>query len=301
MKKIYIYFLTCASARTIVQLIIIISLAFNEVEIVLQAMLQQCKLFNNISQPLFQNSPVRYFSALLKQQEKYTYLSVDDNKLQSSFEDGRCHEFASRVSKLDPECYNNYRMILDLNGNNSMANSLSDEYAHYYRVFKRYKLQENYFVAFNFASKFELANVNQYYLNQISKLDSFCDYIFNNFVSFASTNYLRLSEFPSETLPNNSLYKPLSTPEIKSSFSRKELKANFISPILYKLTYKERIVIEYTAMGLTSKEISEKMFLSRRTIENHLYNIKKKLGINIKKEDLIFHLTGKIKKYVDAF
>jgi len=46
-----------------------------------------------------------------------------------------------------------------------------------------------------------------------------------------------------------------------------------------QLTVKEIQIVEQVAKGLTSREISEELFLSKRTIETHRYNILKKLGL----------------------
>lgn len=45
-------------------------------------------------------------------------------------------------------------------------------------------------------------------------------------------------------------------------------------------TSREKEVLRYCAQGLTSREIAEAMFVSRRTIENHKAHIFAKLGIN---------------------
>lgn len=55
-----------------------------------------------------------------------------------------------------------------------------------------------------------------------------------------------------------------------------------VSPQLQKIKFlspSERIIIRLMAQGLTSKEISEKLFVSVRTVEKHRSNIISKLGL----------------------
>jgi DNA-binding NarL/FixJ family response regulator len=47
-----------------------------------------------------------------------------------------------------------------------------------------------------------------------------------------------------------------------------------------KFTNREMEIIQLCAKGLSSKEISEKLFISMKTVVTHKYNIFKKLGIN---------------------
>lgn len=45
------------------------------------------------------------------------------------------------------------------------------------------------------------------------------------------------------------------------------------------LSKREILVLDLVARGLTSKEIAQRLFLSKNTINKHRYNIKKKLGV----------------------
>jgi DNA-binding NarL/FixJ family response regulator len=49
--------------------------------------------------------------------------------------------------------------------------------------------------------------------------------------------------------------------------------------LLNPLTKSEKIVLLYVSEGLSNKDISEKLFLSEKTIKNHRQNIIKKLNI----------------------
>jgi len=46
------------------------------------------------------------------------------------------------------------------------------------------------------------------------------------------------------------------------------------------LTYREDQIVLLISRGLTTDEIAKQLKLSLRTIENHRYKIKKKLGVN---------------------
>ncbi len=58
------------------------------------------------------------------------------------------------------------------------------------------------------------------------------------------------------------------------------------------LTPKELQIANYIRQGKTTKEISELMFLSEKTIETHRANIRKKLGLTNKKENLSSYLMS---------
>ena len=45
------------------------------------------------------------------------------------------------------------------------------------------------------------------------------------------------------------------------------------------LTAREVAIAELAASGLTNKEIGERLFLSSRTVSDHLYHVFPKLGI----------------------
>lgn len=53
---------------------------------------------------------------------------------------------------------------------------------------------------------------------------------------------------------------------------------------LKDLTERESEIVEYIVMGLSNKEIGEKLFISPNTVKNHIYNIYKKTHVKNKVE-----------------
>ena len=54
------------------------------------------------------------------------------------------------------------------------------------------------------------------------------------------------------------------------------------------LSEREREVLQYVARGHTYKEVGETLFISAKTVENHVRNILKKLRLNRKQELIRF-------------
>lgn len=75
----------------------------------------------------------------------------------------------------------------------------------------------------------------------------------------------------SNVLVNNLLNKPLATKQNQSTSKTKD------TP--FDLTNKELQVLELVLAGFTSKEISEKLQNSKRTIETHRFNLMRKMEV----------------------
>ena len=63
----------------------------------------------------------------------------------------------------------------------------------------------------------------------------------------------------------------------------------------YRITKRELEVLSLLLKGLTSAEIAEKLFISQRTVEAHLYNVYSKCGVSNRVE-----LMAKISTYGQA-
>lgn len=62
------------------------------------------------------------------------------------------------------------------------------------------------------------------------------------------------------------------------------------------LSNREKEVLQYIALGMTSKEIGEKLTLSQRTIDTHRTNMMRKLGIQNKAGLIRYALTNNLDK-----
>lgn len=77
----------------------------------------------------------------------------------------------------------------------------------------------------------------------------------------------------------------LSPPFSEHTIGAYRKKAEGIPPDPYqKLTFREREVLQLTAEGLSGGEISERLFISPRTVESHRANLMRKLGVRNQKE-----------------
>jgi DNA-binding CsgD family transcriptional regulator len=56
-------------------------------------------------------------------------------------------------------------------------------------------------------------------------------------------------------------------------------------PVMDELTFREREVALLAAAGLSSRQIADRLVISRRTVDNHLQRAYRKLGIS-RREDL---------------
>lgn len=57
------------------------------------------------------------------------------------------------------------------------------------------------------------------------------------------------------------------------------------------LTNREKEIVDYIILGLSNKEIGEKLFISPNTVKNHIYNIYKK--VNVKNKVELINLVNK--------
>jgi len=64
-------------------------------------------------------------------------------------------------------------------------------------------------------------------------------------------------------------------------------KTSFSSELYNELTLKERAVLKCVANNMSTKEISEEQFISKRTVEAHRRNIKNKLNLTEKNNALL--------------
>jgi DNA-binding NarL/FixJ family response regulator len=72
---------------------------------------------------------------------------------------------------------------------------------------------------------------------------------------------------------------------------------NAVDPVLSKLTFSEKKIIELVGKQHTSKEIANLLFIAEKTVENHRHSIMKKLNLPQEKNALLVwaiqHIPGK--------
>ena len=64
----------------------------------------------------------------------------------------------------------------------------------------------------------------------------------------------------------------------------------------FDLTTRELEVLQEVASGLSNKEIGEKLFISEKTVKNHLTNIYQKLGVSDRTQALLFAIKHNLVK-----
>jgi len=62
----------------------------------------------------------------------------------------------------------------------------------------------------------------------------------------------------------------------------------------FDLTTRELEVLQHVALGLSNKEIGEKLFISEKTVKNHLTNIYQKLGVTDRTQALLFAIKNNL-------
>lgn len=97
----------------------------------------------------------------------------------------------------------------------------------------------------------------------------------------------------------NYILKPIDENQLRTSVhlafeklnsSHKEKKD--ILDLLNRLTKTEKKILKQLANDLTSVQVSEKLFISKKTVENHRYNICKKLDLKAQKNSLLIFVTS---------
>lgn len=68
----------------------------------------------------------------------------------------------------------------------------------------------------------------------------------------------------------------------------------------HSITAREKDIVEYLSHGLSEKEIGEKLFISPKTVSNHLDNIRRKLGVSKNIEIVAYYIANLREKKFDV-
>ncbi len=80
----------------------------------------------------------------------------------------------------------------------------------------------------------------------------------------------------------DAVFSPKLAGFVLDAFSAIEVKD--IDPDLDKLTKREREVLQHIARGYTYKEVGEQLFISPKTVENHMSAVLRKLQLSNRRE-----------------
>lgn len=96
----------------------------------------------------------------------------------------------------------------------------------------------------------------------------------------------------------NYILKPIDENQLKTSihlaFQKLDdtlVEKKNILELLNRLTKSEKKILQLIAKDLTTLQVSEKLFISKKTVENHRYNICKKLDLKAQKNSLLIFVT----------
>lgn len=84
-----------------------------------------------------------------------------------------------------------------------------------------------------------------------------------------------------------------------SQFSRQQDKGcEVIKPVVSRreesLTYREFEVLQRVCQGLSNQELAKSLFLSEKTVKNHLTNIFRKIGVNDRTQAVLYAIRHKL-------
>jgi two-component system response regulator DegU len=92
---------------------------------------------------------------------------------------------------------------------------------------------------------------------------------------------------------------PTLAKKLFSEFSRQQEKATtIIKAVTHRreegLTYRELEVLQRVCLGLSNQDLAKSLFLSEKTVKNHLTSIFRKIGVNDRTQAVLYALKHKI-------
>ena len=241
-------------------------------------------LITTISQPLFNYSTITYFDFVrVYEDQRHICLTTSPewNKeyYNNGFYIGKRHEYFSE------EDISQYVMedlevpAACLRDIERLKMRKQFQHAHSLRI---ERVSNDYKDSYTFGTRLENFNINKYYLYNIEALNDFVDYF-----NIISTQIIAQAEkekfsFPQierelKILPNIKKEKGLFPKEFFQQIRLNKMPLKVDGEVIY-LTKKEIECLGGFIRGKSAKEIARNQDISDRTVEQHLLNIKQKLG-----------------------
>lgn len=247
-----------------------------------------------VCHPLFKNTPLRYFDYLRCYDDgTTTTMSVSPDfvtKILSEFLLPTLEEFQlfslfhqkatylstltslpPGASELDPEKYEK-----------NIVYAAENNIFHRLYIVER---AENYYVTFGFGVTDDNRSIINFYLNALPYLERFVryfDYHMTNIIEAQLQEFnIILPEYQRKTVEQkfNISLPSLNTNDLSISKDHSDKKI-----IEIDLTPREKLCLQLIAQGYTMKNAAKRLEISHRTVEQHLRNIKDKLGITTKNQ-----------------
>lgn len=142
---------------------------------------------------------------------------------------------------------------------------------------------------FYFAGKPEQHYLTSFYLNNIDLMEKFIAYFLakgSNLISQANKTKIILPLRSKEVIKSELDKSWIGTMKRREFESATTLKSYhiYLDKREVMLSSKEVACLKHLVQGKNSKEIAQALFRSKRTVENHIYNIKNKLGYSLKSQ-----------------
>jgi DNA-binding CsgD family transcriptional regulator len=153
--------------------------------------------------------------------------------------------------------------------------------------------EEGYDELFCFYSCVSQEKLNSFYLTHLDLLKKFCRYFIDKAGSIIQKGYSNLLHSPKR-------YLDLAEEKYRKAMATQALEvSDFLSSIssasgfrMNKLSDREQKCVGLCAKGYSAKEIAEKLFISRRTVETHIKNAKIKFNCRNTTELVYYFLKG---------
>jgi len=136
-------------------------------------------------------------------------------------------------------------------------------------IIRKYK---NYCDQFHLAGALDNPGVKNFFINSRDMIENFIDYYYREAEEIISNAREHSYSFPGDKKECDELLYP----------DRFDDKINFGIGSEVALTKREFQCIEYTSRGYSAKLVADFLNISRKTVERHLENSRKKLGVNNK-------------------